>query len=389
MIPHSLKDINNEALRSLIERQVPEDKTLEYKGRVPGKADSESDGAIKTVCAFANTAGGRLILGMETEDSLPVRLSGIATAEIDERKQWFENKLRDLVEPVIPTIDIQTVEIGNDEHLIVVEVGEGWVGPHRWKKNNHFYRRTSAGNEPLDVGEVRTAFAKSEGVSERIRQFRMERIWRVQSGRTPVVLQGGAHMVLHILPRSAFSTTHRIDISTLEKHDNRIEPIGGSSNHRVNLDGFLTFSTWAPGGECTYTQIFRNGSIEAVTLLGSNEKGPVVGCWEYEEDVIEVTRRYLEVAERHGLHPPYIAFLTFVNAKGMEFIVLTRLTLGRRNEDRIAREDTLMLPEIVIDERDVVAGNALKPLFDSVWNTFGFRESYNYNPEGNWERLRR
>ena len=94
MIPHSLKDINNEALRSLIERQVPEDKTLEYKGRVPGKADSESDGAIKTVCAFANTAGGRLILGMETEDSLPVRLSGIATAEIDERKQWFENKLR-------------------------------------------------------------------------------------------------------------------------------------------------------------------------------------------------------------------------------------------------------------------------------------------------------
>ena len=73
----------------------------------------------------------------------------------------------------------------------------------------------------------------------------------------------------------------------------------------------------------------------------------------------------------------------------MEFIVLTRLTLGRRNEDRIAREDTLMLPEIVIDERDVAAGNVLKPLFDSVWNTFGFRESYNYNSEGNWERLRR
>ena len=97
-------------------------------------------------------------------------------------------------------------------------------------------------------------------------------------------------MVLHILPRSAFSTTHKIDISTLEKNDNRIEPIGGPGNHRVNLDGFLTFSTWAPRGECTYTQIFRNGSIEAVTLLGSNEEAPVLGCWEYEEDVIEVTR---------------------------------------------------------------------------------------------------
>ena len=57
MIPGTLKDVGSEALHALIDRRVPESKTLEYKGRVPGKADSESGGAVKTICAFANTAG--------------------------------------------------------------------------------------------------------------------------------------------------------------------------------------------------------------------------------------------------------------------------------------------------------------------------------------------
>ena len=47
-----------------------------------------------------------------------------------------------------------------------------------------------------------------------------------------------------------------------------------------------------------------------------------------------------------------------------------------------------MLPEIMLDEHDIMAANARQPLFDSVWNTFGFRESYSYDQEGNWERLR-
>lgn len=124
-------------------------------------------------------------------------------------------------------------------------------------------------------------------------------------------------------------------------------------------------------------------------MLGADERYPVLGCTDYEEEIIWLTKKYLEVAEYLRLHPPYFCFLTFVNVMGLEFIVPTKLPLGRRNEDRIAREETLVLPEIVLAERDVVAETALKPLFDSVWNTFGFRESYNYDVDGNWERLRR
>ena len=390
MTPSNGKGPTHEGLQALIAERTPENKTLEYKGRVPDKTDREIENVSKTVCAFANTAGGRIVLGMETDDDgLPTALKGIATEELDHRKQWLENRLRDLVQPVVPAMDIETVDIGNDEHVLVIDVAESWVGPHWYKTNKRFYRRRSEGNKDLEIGEVRSAFATSEGFTDRIRQFRMERIWRLQSERTPVAIRRGGRMVWHIVPRSAFSTTSSVDIEALEAHENRIEQMHCAGNHRFNMDGFVTFREWEPGGALGYTQVFRNGSIEGVFVLGTDERYPVVGCTQFEEDIIWLTRKYLEVAEHLRWHPPYFCFLTFVNAIGMEFIVPTRLGLGRRSEDRIAREETLVLPEFVLAERDVAPETALKPLFDSVWNTFGFRESYNYDEHGNWERLRR
>ena len=388
MMTSAIKTPDGESLRSLIIGQVAESKTLEYKGRIPGKADKESDRMVETVCAFANTAGGRLILGMETKGGIPVALKGVPTAEIDENKQRIEHKLRDLVEPRVPPLDIHAVEIGNDQHVLVVNVGESWVAPHRCTKDGQFYRRTSAGNEPLSIDEVRAAFATSEGFADRIRQFRMERVWRVQSNRTPVAIRPGARMIWHIVPRAAFATTPSFDIAELEAHENRIEAMHCAGNHRFNLDGFVTFREWEPGGALGYTQVFRNGTVEGVTVLGPDERCPVLGCTAYEEEIIWLTRQYLKVAEDLRLHPPYFCFLTFVNVTGMEFIVPRRLRLGKRNEDRVAREETLVIPEFMLAERDVVAETALKPLFDSVWNTFGFRESYNYDVDGNWERVR-
>ena len=72
------------------------------------------------------------------------------------------------------------------------------------------------------------------------------------------------------------------------------------------------------------------------------------------------------------VHPPFYVFLTFVNAKGAEIVVPTRVKLTKKHEDLIEREDTLAMPEIVIPEHDEVAAKALRPLFDNVWNTFGF-----------------
>ena len=212
MRPSTNKKVDAEELQKLIDNEEVESQTLEYKGKVPGKADSEMDPAIKTVCAFANTMDGRIILGMETDqDGIPRQLNGIAKAAVDQSKQHLESKLRAGIEPRVPPPDIGVVEIAEDEHVLVVDVAESWVGPHRWTRNSHFYRRTSESNRELDIGEVRTAFARSEGFTDRVANFRTERVWTVQSERTPVPLKPGGRMILHIVPRAAFSSATAVD----------------------------------------------------------------------------------------------------------------------------------------------------------------------------------
>ena len=105
--------------------------------------------------------------------------------------------------------------------------------------------------------------------------------------------------------------------------------------------------------------------------------------------IIEIAERYLEVAGNINLHPPYYIFLTFVNAKGTGFVVPIRLKLGRPTDNLIAKAETLTMPESIIEETGAAPGKAVKPTFDSVWNTFGFAESHNYDEEGNRQELRR
>ena len=382
MIPGAIKTLDGKSLQALIDRQVPESKTLEYKGKIPGKADREGERVVETVCAFANTAGGRLILGMETKGGIPVGLKGIATTDIDENKQRLENKLRDLVEPRVPPLDIHAVEIGNDEHVLVVDVGESWIAPHRCAKDKQFYRRTSAGNEPLDIGEVRTAFANSEGFSDRIRQFRMERVWRIQSERTPVALQPGARKALHVVPRASFSNANGIDIATLQSHDNWILPMGrGATSYRVNLDGFVTFHT-ARGRSSAdaYTQVFRNGAVESVSVLDEDQFGAYIPSVAYEQHIIRALKSYLEIAGKLELHPPYFTFLSLVSVRGARLAG----TNGWGDQGILtANDETLILPEIVIEDQRARPENALRPLFDMVWNAFGFSRSLNYDENGN------
>ena len=322
---------------------------------------------------------------METDnDGIPKRLKGITKTAVDQSKQRLESKLRTGIEPRVPPPDIAVVEVADDEHVLVVDVPESWVGPHRWTRNNHFYRRASESNRELDIGEVRTAFARSEGFTDRVANFRTERVWTVQTERTPVPLEPGGRMILHIVPRAAFSSATTVDIATLGAQTNRIHPMGGAENHRVNLHGFLTYGTRTGEQACAYTQVFRNGSIEAVTILRSHGEQPLVGCTEYEEMIIETVERYLEMASNTRVRPPYYVFLTFVNAKGAKFEVPMRLEVAKKQEDLIAREDTLAMPEIVMPEMPDSAAKALRPLFDHVWNTFGFWGSFSYDDEGEW-----
>jgi hypothetical protein len=53
-----------------------------------------------------------------------------------------------------------------------------------------------------------------------------------------------------------------------------------------------------------------------------------------------------------------------------------------------ADRDDLLLPEVLFDEAEQSVESALRPVFDSLWQSVGWTRSLNYDKAGAWKPLR-
>ena len=99
-----------------------ESKTIEFKEQMP-----KNDSIAKTVIAFANTAGGRLVIGVN--DSL--KIVGIAEESIFQTQEKISSIIHDLCYPnIIP--EVYTVQV-DSKILLVVEIFRGNLLPYWFK----------------------------------------------------------------------------------------------------------------------------------------------------------------------------------------------------------------------------------------------------------------
>ena len=190
-------------------------------------------------------------------------------------------------------------------------------------------------------------------------------------------------MVMHVLPLGAFLANATIDIASYEGSTHRLRPMGASGwDSRINLDGLLTFTGGGQKTSRAYTQVFRTGVVESVCVLSTYEGRMNLPSVAYEEDVIQVLTNYFAFVDEFEIDPPYYVFLSFVGVRGCRFGV------GREywtsDDAQVLRQETMILPEVVIQNRDDQPHEVLRPVFDTVWNAFGFRRSDNYDEQGNW-----
>ncbi|MCP4680589.1 MAG: hypothetical protein GY854_34925 [Deltaproteobacteria bacterium] len=94
----------------------PEGKSLEFK-----RDTSSLKPILKTLVAFANTAGGTLVIGLEDSGEL----RGVSNAKMEEER--IANAVAESIAPALfPDIEIATIE---DVDLLVVHVAR-WPGPY-------------------------------------------------------------------------------------------------------------------------------------------------------------------------------------------------------------------------------------------------------------------
>jgi len=150
-------------VRLLVESD--ESRLVEFK-RVSGKMVGK---ALETICAFANTEGGMLVLGLADlkEHRGSARLFGIG--ENREAVDELQRKLVTEFQPAVETISLQKVRCsihngpdkGKTGHLLIVRTGKS--DRVHSIVNNGTWTRLDAGNRQLTASEV-TELAYQKGV---------------------------------------------------------------------------------------------------------------------------------------------------------------------------------------------------------------------------------
>ncbi len=116
MLLKRLDDVDLSDIETLRENNALESQFIEFKGEAIGSADKDKREFLADVTAFANAAGGDLILGVTTKDGAADKICGIDLADPDKEKQRLVNILRDGVEP----------RISGTRHEMVADLGDDW-----------------------------------------------------------------------------------------------------------------------------------------------------------------------------------------------------------------------------------------------------------------------
>ena len=390
MISKPIGEIAEEDLQALVDNRVPESKTVEYKRILPGNTASAKIELLADVSSFANASGGDIVVGVseDRETGTPETLEGLSIENPDQEVLRLEDIIRSGIEPKIPSLTVRPIRQSNGRVCLIIRVGRSWITPHRVVLGGHdkFYSRSSAGKYPMDVAELRVAFNLSEMATERIRNFKLDRISNIVADETPVPLNDSAKIVLHLLPLISFSPGQVYDVREISSHPMKLPPLGlsGGANSRYNIDGFLTYFEYQ-GDKCqSYTQLFRNGVVEGVDAhtLRVRTGRPTIPSVSFEQRLIKSLTDYLSALKILNVEPPVFMFLTLVGVKGY----LMGMDTWRYEIDEFypIDRDILQLPEVVIENYDGSVAKLLKPCFDSVWNACGFRESLYYDDKGEW-----
>lgn len=150
-------------LERLIEEQLQESFSLDYKrSDALSKSDNrKKDELAKDVSAFANSAGGQLIYGIEEDGHVPTRIDdGVNISDIT--KEWIEQVLSTTVQPKIDGLRIQQILLSEGRAAYVITIPQATSRAPHQARDKRYYRRYNFESVPMEDYEVRDALRRSE-----------------------------------------------------------------------------------------------------------------------------------------------------------------------------------------------------------------------------------
>ena len=381
--------IDEAALQALQANGVTEGPTLEFKRDPYGNSDDSKKEFLKDLSALANTLGGHLAIGVDETDGAAGAITPIF-GDPDAELQRLENIARDSIQPRIIGLRVRAVPVSGG-FVVVMRVPKSLHAPHRvaFRGTNKFYGRNAGGVYELSVEELRAAFNGSSSAIERAKAYHRERVMLIDAGEgIQQITRGTGVLVLHLLPLSAFSGVSIVDVDQ-RTSPGGLAPIGssGAMAPRLNFEGFLAQNNGGLTG-FGYTQLFRNGVIEATSAYigGPYDGRNWVVAPEIERKVVEALPRYLATLNRLDVPPPVVISIALLDTDGAH-VDIGRSQIGyRMGLHAPLTQHQLNLPTVVVDDLDDVPPmhKLLRPMFDALYNAAGVSRANMFDENGDW-----
>ncbi len=376
------QEIDEKDILELIANQVAEGKTIDYKRDAIGRKDSDVKEFLFDVSSFANASGGDILIGMEEKRGLPAEISGLENVDPDKEISRLENLCRDHIDRrITPAMQMKVIQV-QSKLVLLIRVPKSWSAPHMvtFGSTNKFYSRNSNGKYLLDVAEIRSAFLRSETLAQKIREFRVNRLSLVVSGDTPALLEDGPKIVLQMVPANFADPGRRLDLARFERQYVKLLGTTSFIGPYYNLDGMISMD-----GRRSYAQRFWSGAIETTScsysLLVQDTQGTrFIPSVKLEEDLIDTCSALLSFQQLLAVELPIIVMVSLLGVRGFRLAVNPELGNSLSLTDR----DDLIIPETLVQDFSTPSEVFLRPVFDAIWNAFGFPSSPHFDGRGNW-----
>ena len=399
MLTKKLSDITIEDVYNLIEDEVCENKFLDYKSALNLETPDERKEFLADITAFANADGGDIVFGIkeDSDTKLPVELVGIDIQSTDDLILRIGNMLRDSVEPRIPSWEYNLFPLENGKHILIIRAGLSYLSPHRVLsgKGDRFFIRNTNGKHPMDVGELRSSFTMSQTLFKEIDNYIEESLITIAQNRNRELLEEIPIFVLQFMPLSTFRydrplySVKEVDacITATPHHQHRItidgvvEAYKGDSVHNPYLSSRIYYKT--------------NGIVEFSTTgffqpqfkdsnRSPSEPEDIVWSPTLLDDSISRTEKTKKYYGRLGVNAPILLSCSILRGKGYS-LSTSRRRHGAAKIDR----DVVTVPPVTINELEQTTTEMLRPIFDSIWNAFGYFHCSAYEEgTGNYVGLR-
>jgi hypothetical protein len=381
-----LDKIGEAEILRLLSMGVPESSYLDYKQATYGDAGNDRSEFLADISSFANALGGDVVIGVAEKNGVPTTLTPFA-GDCDAEKRRLEQIALTGLEPRISNLRIHSVPIATGGHVIIVRVPRSFVSPHRViaRDSNRFWARAGTTKYQPNVEQLRRLFNDAPHLTERIRAFQTDRLFKITAGETPIPMKSFGKVAVHVIPVPSFADGRMIDIvSVLGRGSHLPTPLDElnlPAMGAVNLDGYLNYASGVPGARSAYAQFFRNGAIEGVGELRNDDgvNSRFIGG-AFTELIVTHVQQYLQVLKSYEMGLPVYIFLSFCSAAKTVYRYSPE-GYGWHDTQPLGRE-IAAFPEIQVDSFDIDVPAVMRPVFNVVWNAFGLAQCEIYDGQG-------